>query len=105
MSNLDIFPLGNAVEAICNDVCIHVCLVNTTLPNMDMYTQPCRQLVKDLGRQTIGYPGIRPAGPVGYSGPIFGPGSITKKNSKIGVVGCNRSEKTPSYLCHASHKN
>ena len=75
MSN--IFSIENAVEVICNDVCIHACLVNTTLPNPDMYTQLCRQLVKDLGRQTIGYPGIRPAGPVGYPGPIFGPGSIT----------------------------
>ena len=54
MSNLDIFSTGNAVEAICSDVCIHACLVNTTLPNMDMYTQPCRQLVKDLGRQKSG---------------------------------------------------
>ena len=92
MSN--IFSIGNAVEAICNDVCIHACLVNTTLPNPDMYTQPCRQLVKDLGRQTIGYPGIRPAGPVGYPGPIFGPGSITNcyKSVETTVVVWNRND-------------
>ena len=86
MSNLDIFSNGNGVEAICNDVCIHACLVNTTLPYIDTYTIPCRQLVKESGRQTIGYPGIRPAGPVGYLGPIFGPGSITNFYSRLGIL-------------------
>ena len=77
MSNLDIFSIENAMEAICNDVCIHAYLVNTTLPYMDMYTQSCRQLVKELGRQTIGYPGIRPAEPVGYPCLKFLPGANT----------------------------
>ena len=55
MSN--IFSIENAVEVICNDVCIHACLVNTTLPNPDMYTQLCRQLVKGFGKANNRVPG------------------------------------------------